>query len=695
MKFKINNCKNIETGCLTLMENQLNIRYGANGTGKSTLAMAIESLYNEELLTKMNPFKNTELVPKVELLEGVLPDAVKIFNEKYISNHLFIESSVLDDRRVYEVLIKDAELDKKKKVLLDLFSDLKQRCNNKTITLFISKISSMKSNLPLNNKKDQINGSSKVIKALKDGNFYIAENLPKSLSSYHDLLLGEKRVQWIEWFNSGHDFSDNCPYCREDLKDGFENLKNEISDRYKQANVKNITSFLGDLGSNVIDLNESTKKLINDKINSIDGLQTDDAEIIKIYASLYTLIETLDKLCSLSEYDLLKEDETEKLLNNFLSTFEKIDFIENDELLKELNSIKSKIEELKSMKIDYLKNKGIFDTAIKSKVNNSKNQINDFMQIAGIPYEINFIGEKTKDPRVILKHTNCNVTNILESLSYGEKNAFALIMFLMDVLSEDNKFIILDDPISSFDENKKYALMHALFLRDEDRCLKNRTVLMLTHDFTPVIDLTYVKKHDNINAKYLQLSENILTEHPINDNHIKNVIQVSRDMSKNPDKSLLSRLIEHRRFLELTKNNEDFQYDLISSVLKLKVTPQLKNNQGDFLDFTQEQIDAACNKVTLEINIDDFNYSEVLEYLSNKENLIASFDIATDFEKINILRILSILVNDRIGDDVLRKFILESYHIENTMTFQLDPEAFNTVPYYIISACKRYVDKHR
>ncbi|MCK9331526.1 MAG: hypothetical protein M0Q94_16800 [Candidatus Cloacimonetes bacterium] len=81
--------------------------------------------------------------------------------------------------------------------------------------------------------------------------------------------------------------------------------------------------------------------------------------------------------------------------------------------------------------------------------------------------------------------------------------------------------------------------------------------------------------------------------------------------------------------------------------------------------------------------------------MSNKENLIASFDIATDFEKINILRILSILVNDRIGDDVLRKFILESYHIENTMTFQLDPEAFNTVPYYIISACKRYVDKHR
>jgi energy-coupling factor transporter ATP-binding protein EcfA2 len=695
MELEIKNCKNIESGKLTILENQLNIRYGANGTGKSTLAMAIESLYNHELITKMKPFSNAELEPKVELLEGVLPDSVKIFNEDYISNHLFIDSSVLDDKRVYEVLIKDTSLDTKKEALLSLFSDIKELCSKKEITSFISKINSMKSDLTMNNEKDKINGTSKVIKALKDGNCYIADNIPESLSDYQDLLVSEKRVQWIEWINNGHDFSDNCPYCREDLKDSFSDVKKEISSRYKKANVKNITSFLNELGNNVVDLNESTKQLISDKINNPDGLQTDDTEIITIYASLYTLIETLEKLCSLSEYDLLNEGETEKLLNDFLSTFNEIDFIKNNELIQILKSLKIKIEELNSKKTDYLKNKGIFDTAIKSKVNNSKKQINDFMQTAGIPYEIDFIDEKTKNPRVVLKHTNSDVSNILESLSFGEKNAFALMMFLMDVISENTQFIILDDPISSFDENKKYALMHALFLNDEDKCLKNRTVLMLTHDFTPIIDLTYVKKFDNINAKYLQLSENILTEHPITDCHIKNVVQVSKDMSLNHEKPLLSRLIEHRRYLELTKNNDDYQYDLISSVLKLKNVPQIKDNQGRFVDFTEDQINVACNKIKSELDFSDFIYDEVLTCLNDKDYLIDTFDDATDFEKINILRILSKAVNDKVGDDVLRKFILESYHIENTMTFQLDPEAFNTVPYYIISACQRYVDKHR
>ena len=160
MKIEIKNCKNIESGSITILENQLNIRYGANGTGKSTLAIAIESLYNDELIEKMRPLKNAELIPTVKLLEGERPETVKTFNEDYIRDHLFIESSVLDDKRVYEVLIKDTALDTKKEALLNLFSDIKDLCNNKEITSFIGKITSIKSDLPLNNEKDKINGSS-------------------------------------------------------------------------------------------------------------------------------------------------------------------------------------------------------------------------------------------------------------------------------------------------------------------------------------------------------------------------------------------------------------------------------------------------------------------------------------------------------------------------------------------------------
>ena len=43
-----------------------------------------------------------------------------------------------------------------------------------------------------------------------------------------------------------------------------------------------------------------------------------------------------------------------------------------------------------------------------------------------------------------------------EHLSYGEKNAFALVLFMYSVLKDNPDLIVLDDPISSFDGNKKF-----------------------------------------------------------------------------------------------------------------------------------------------------------------------------------------------------------------------------------------------
>jgi len=37
MNIEIQNCNNIDTGTISLAENKLNIRFAANGTGKSTI----------------------------------------------------------------------------------------------------------------------------------------------------------------------------------------------------------------------------------------------------------------------------------------------------------------------------------------------------------------------------------------------------------------------------------------------------------------------------------------------------------------------------------------------------------------------------------------------------------------------------------------------------------------------------------
>ncbi len=46
---------------------------------------------------------------------------------------------------------------------------------------------------------------------------------------------------------------------------------------------------------------------------------------------------------------------------------------------------------------------------------------------------------------------------------------------------------MLDDPISSFDKNKKFAILHERF--QGKASLRGRTTLMLTHDIEPAIDV--------------------------------------------------------------------------------------------------------------------------------------------------------------------------------------------------------------
>ena len=49
--------------------------------------------------------------------------------------------------------------------------------------------------------------------------------------------------------------------------------------------------------------------------------------------------------------------------------------------------------------------------------------------------------------------------------------------------------IVLDDPILSFDTTKKYAIVDMLFRKE--KWFKGKTVLLLTHDFEPIIDMVY------------------------------------------------------------------------------------------------------------------------------------------------------------------------------------------------------------
>lgn len=114
------------------------------------------------------------------------------------------------------------------------------------------------------------------------------------------------------------------------------------------------------------------------------------------------------------------------------------------------------------------------------------------MKIAGLPYEVNISAESDESFKTFFKYKND--PNIIEDrlnyLSFGEANALAIIIFAIE--NKDNvSLMVLDDPVSSFDNNKRYAIFNYLFGNTKS-LLYGKTILLMTHDFQTVV--TFAKK---------------------------------------------------------------------------------------------------------------------------------------------------------------------------------------------------------
>ncbi len=104
--------------------------------------------------------------------------------------------------------------------------------------------------------------------------------------------------------------------------------------------------------------------------------------------------------------------------------------------------------------------------------------------------------------------------------------------------------IILDDPISSFDKDKKYAIINRLFKTgSQNLSFYEKTVMMLTHDFEPLID--YIKTNSgrqsvtSMTANYIDNINGELSILPINrDDDLVSIIVLMKDMTKNSNNHL-------------------------------------------------------------------------------------------------------------------------------------------------------------
>ena len=119
---KIQNCNNIISGEINICTDKLNILFGRNGTGKSTIARAIYLASQEKPLTELAPYGsvNGTALPSIE---GVENGNIAIFDDNYVSQYVYQPDSLIKD--AFEVLIRSDEYDEAKKNIDEALAKIK------------------------------------------------------------------------------------------------------------------------------------------------------------------------------------------------------------------------------------------------------------------------------------------------------------------------------------------------------------------------------------------------------------------------------------------------------------------------------------------------------------------------------------------------------------------------------------------
>lgn len=330
---------------------------------------------------------------------------------------------------------------------------------------------------------------------------------------------------------------------------------------------------------------------------------------------------------------------------------------------------------------------------VRSLVERHKKSINSFLENAGYKYQVELINNTSNDYKLLLRHVESNITLMggKQHLSFGEKNAFAIVLFMYEALFRKPDLIILDDPISSFDKNKKYAIMHMLFRGNNAECLKNKNVLMLTHDLDPVIDTVKVlKEFSNISeSKFIYTISGVLYEKSIRKNNLLTFAQICKKVVFS-DVDEIIKLIYLRRHFEIIDDLGD-EYQVLSNLFHKRTILDLKDTRKEVGDDKMDTLAFNNGVMSLNDHISNFEYNAILLKIQDDNLLKNIFENAqNNYIKINIFRLI---FDDNINSlsSVLRKFINESYHVENELICQLDPNEYDLVPHFIIEECSKYI----
>ncbi len=692
----ISNCNSIEKAVISMTKGTLNIKYGPNGLGKSSIAHAIlSSVAGDGSLQKLKPFKyrgtEGQGEPSVTGTEAI--KSVLVFDDLYVSQFAFQKDEVL--KNSFEIFIKTDAFMVAMGEIESLLSGIKSTFDsNESLAATISDLKELRDAFGVT-KSGAISKSSKGYKAFGSGNK--VENIPDHLKPFQDFIKSEQPAPWISWQTNGNkfiDLSDNCPYCSTSLTDsGKKDVAKAVAKNYDSKTIEHLNAlqliierlgkyFESSCRDQLGAITKSKIELTPEESNFLSALRGD----------VETLIAKLEGLRSMSFFVLRDVANIENEIAKLQINLDLLNKLNSEDTKSVVNPINAKLIEL-SEKVGELKGKiNKHKNQIEKSIVENQDGINGFLSSAGYKYSVVIISE-ADSYRMKLTHRDFgeHIETASQHLSYGEKNAFALVLFMHQVLREKPDLVVLDDPVSSFDKTKKFAILNELFRGKAS--LRDTTVLMLTHDIEPAIDVIRGVKNRFQQPKpiacFLSSKMGIVSEIEIVASDIQTFAQICTDNINNLLDDII-KCIYLRRHFELI-NDLGVEYNYLANLLHGRDVPILKCSTGDV---TMGPHEIAKAETGIKQHIPSFSYASILATIKDSAGMINRFmGATTGYDKLQLFRIFKDIHPSakEEQDSILQKFVNESFHIENEYVMQLNPHKFDNVPEYIVQECERVI----
>ena len=493
MDIVFENCNNITQGRVSIVEGALNIKYAINGTGKSTISKAITTVVNRDdkaldLLVPYQYINDPTHRPTVVGVDNV--HKVMTFDEAYIDQYMYQADDLLKDS--FEILVRTPDYDRHMAEIGQLLSETKESFqSNPELDSLIQAFSSFLDGC--GRSQTSIAASGPIYKAFGKGNRI--NNIPAELEAFSPYLSNTQEasnVKWLKWQVDGKKFleiADQCPYCSGSIEHSKEKIL-RITEEYDSKAIEHLDKMLVLFGQLSPYFSEATREQLALITSNAGNMTTQQkrylCEIKDQVDSVLVLLQGIKRL----GFNSLKDVErVVDQLRSYEINLELFGHLQSDQMRSKINIINTSLCRIVERAGRLQGEVNQQNRLIQRTTEENSTAINDFLKCAGYKYAVSIEETAEHKYKLLLRPTlvDAEVSSAKSHLSYGERNALALALFMFSALKEDPDIVILDDPITSFDGNKKFALLNMLFL--SERCLRNRTVLLLTHDFNTVIDV--------------------------------------------------------------------------------------------------------------------------------------------------------------------------------------------------------------